>query len=192
MVYVPKLRTHAEVLEAPSRGQVRVAAGAMKLTVRVDELAQSPPGTAPPGPKRSKKTSRDVPPARRDETPVRTESTTCDVRGMRVDEALDRVEAFIDRLLSEGDPAGFILQARHQRAQERHPRSARRASVRRENPRRGQRRRRRRLHGALDGGVTGGDSTRPGCAERSGVSSRLKDSGRLASPGVLVGLGLSG
>ena len=50
-----------------------------------------------------------APPARSDETPVRTDSITCDVRGMRAAEAIDRVEAFIDRLLSEGDPAGFIL-----------------------------------------------------------------------------------
>ena len=46
---------------------------------------------------------------RTDATPVRVDSNTCDVRGMRVDEAIERVEVFIDRLLSEGDPAGFIL-----------------------------------------------------------------------------------
>jgi DNA mismatch repair protein MutS2 len=45
----------------------------------------------------------------RDPTPVRTQSNTVDLRGMRVDEAEDRVEAFIDRLLSEGEPAGFVL-----------------------------------------------------------------------------------
>lgn len=107
-VYVPKLRTHAQVLEAPVRGQVKVSAGTMKLTLRLDEIGQSAPG-AKATPPRGKKSAVHVPPVRRDETPVRTESTTCDVRGMRVDEALTRVEGFIDKLLAEGDPAGFIL-----------------------------------------------------------------------------------
>jgi DNA mismatch repair protein MutS2 len=108
-VFVPKLRTHAEVLEAPSRGQVRVAAGSMKLTVRVDELTRAAPGARPPPVKASKKPRVNIPPVRHDEEPVRTESTTCDVRGLRVEEAIDRVDAFVDRLLGSGDPAGFIL-----------------------------------------------------------------------------------
>ncbi len=107
-IYVPKLRTHAEVLEAPSRGQVRVTAGGLKLTLRLDEIAPPAAGARTAGAK--PRTQRhDVPAVHRDETPVRTESTTCDVRGMRVDEALGRVEAFVNRLLSDGHPAGFVL-----------------------------------------------------------------------------------
>jgi DNA mismatch repair protein MutS2 len=108
-VYVPKLRTHAEVLEAPSRGQVRVAAGALKLVVRTDELRAAKPGEKAPAVKTVKKPAVHVPAVRRDATPVRTDSITCDVRGLRVDEATERVDAFIDKLLSEGDPAGFVL-----------------------------------------------------------------------------------
>jgi DNA mismatch repair protein MutS2 len=107
-VFVPKLRTHAQILEAPVRGQVRVAAGAMKLTLRIDELAPGKAGArAPSAP--TKKPKVKAMPARTDATPVRVDSNTCDVRGLRVDEAIDRVDAFIDRLLSEGDPAGFVL-----------------------------------------------------------------------------------
>jgi DNA mismatch repair protein MutS2 len=103
-VYVPKLHANAEVIEAPARGQVRVAAGAMKLTVRLDEIS-----LAKGGPKPAKKPKFTAPPVHRDATPVRTESITCDLRGMRVDEAIERVDSFIDRLLSQGDPAGFVL-----------------------------------------------------------------------------------
>lgn len=104
-VYVPKLRTNAEVIDAPARGQVRVAAGALKLMLRLDEIALAKGPVAKP----AKKPKLTAPPVRRDATPVRTESITCDVRGLRVDEALERVDAFVDRLLSHGEPAGFVL-----------------------------------------------------------------------------------
>jgi DNA mismatch repair protein MutS2 len=107
-VFVPKLRTHAQIMEVPVRGQVRIAAGAMKLTVRVDELTPGKPGAHSPS-AQTKKPKVKVMPARTDVTPVRVDSNTCDVRGMRVEEAVDRVDAFVDRLLSEGDPAGFVL-----------------------------------------------------------------------------------
>jgi DNA mismatch repair protein MutS2 len=107
-VFVPKLRANAEVLEAPSRGQIKVAAGAMKLTLRLDEIALAAPG-ARSGAKTVKKPRITAPPVRRDATPVRTDSITCDVRGLRVDETLERVDVFVDRLLSQGEPAGFVL-----------------------------------------------------------------------------------
>lgn len=108
-VFVPKLRANAEVLEAPSRGQVRVAAGPMKLTLRLDEVSPAAPGARAVGSKAAKKPKTTAPPVRRDATPVRTDSITCDVRGLRVDETLEQVDAFIDRLLSQGEPAGFVL-----------------------------------------------------------------------------------
>jgi len=107
VVTVPRLGLRAEVLEAPVRGQVRIAAGPMKLTVKLDELVRAPHGAQPTRPKSPKKTA--APPVRIDSTPVRTPSITCDVRGLRVEEATDRIEAFIDGLLSSGEPAGFIL-----------------------------------------------------------------------------------
>jgi DNA mismatch repair protein MutS2 len=106
LVYVKKLGTKAEVLEAPSRGEVRVAAGSMKLTVKLDDLGWAAEAERAPKPKPAK---QHAPKMGRDPTPVRTPSNTVDIRGMRVDEAEERVEAFIDLLLSEGEPAGFVL-----------------------------------------------------------------------------------
>ncbi|HEX7671694.1 MAG TPA: Smr/MutS family protein [Polyangiaceae bacterium] len=103
-VFVPKLRTHAQILEAPVRGQVRIAAGAMKLTLRLDELSPAKSAGKP-----AKKPKVKAMPARTDATPVRVESNTCDIRGMRVEEAIDRVDTFVDRLLADGEPAGFVL-----------------------------------------------------------------------------------
>jgi DNA mismatch repair protein MutS2 len=105
VVYLKKLGTRAEVLDPPSRGEVRVAAGSMKLTVRLDDIGWASDAEKAP-PKAPKKTA---PKPGRDPTPVRTESNTVDVRGLRVEEAQERVEAFIDLLLSEGEPAGFVL-----------------------------------------------------------------------------------
>lgn len=106
VVFVKKLGTKAEVLEAPSRGEVRVTTGAMKLTVKLEDLAWATDADRASKPKPAKAI---VPKVGRDPTPVRTQSNTVDLRGMRVDEAEERVEAFIDLLLSEGEPAGFVL-----------------------------------------------------------------------------------
>lgn len=107
-VYVPKLRTHAEVLEAPSRGQVRVAAGPLKISVRLDEITLGKPGARVPQ-AAMKKPKIDAPAVRTDATPVRVPSITCDIRGMRADEARDRVDVFVDRMLTQGEPAAFVL-----------------------------------------------------------------------------------
>ncbi|MEZ4407556.1 MAG: Smr/MutS family protein [Polyangiales bacterium] len=40
---------------------------------------------------------------------MRTESNTADVRGLRVDDALGMVDAFLDRVASAGDDAGYVL-----------------------------------------------------------------------------------
>jgi DNA mismatch repair protein MutS2 len=107
-VYVAKLRTHAEVIEAPSRGQLRVAAGPLKISVRLDEVTLGKPGAKVPQAS-MKKPRVEAPAVRTDATPVRVPSVTCDVRGMRADETRDRVDAFVDRMLSQGEPAGFVL-----------------------------------------------------------------------------------
>jgi DNA mismatch repair protein MutS2 len=39
----------------------------------------------------------------------RTLDNTLDLRGVRVEAAADRVDAFLDRLLGEGEPVGFVL-----------------------------------------------------------------------------------
>jgi DNA mismatch repair protein MutS2 len=41
--------------------------------------------------------------------PVRTSHNTLDLRGQRVEEALDAVDAFVDRMLREGEPVAYVL-----------------------------------------------------------------------------------
>lgn len=107
--YVPRLKTAVDVLEAPVRGQVRVAAGAMKLTVAVEEVMLDKP--APRGESERGPTAPPVPyDAAGDAVrPTRTLDNTCDVRGLRVDDALAMVDAFLDRVLGQGQTAGFVL-----------------------------------------------------------------------------------
>ena len=106
-VYVRRLAAMAEVLEPPTKGRVRVAAGAMKLTVALDEIALEAARPKAP-PKKSEDRQRAV--AQLAEvTAVRTAANTVDLRGLRVDEACSRVDAFLDRMLSEGEQAGFAL-----------------------------------------------------------------------------------
>jgi DNA mismatch repair protein MutS2 len=107
-VYLSKLRTHAEVLEAPSRGMVKVAAGPLKINVRLDEIEPARAGAKAPQAS-VKKPRIQAAPVRTDATPVRSPSITCDVRGMRADETRDKVDGFVDRMLTEGEPAAFVL-----------------------------------------------------------------------------------
>src|SRR5690606_22330061 len=41
--------------------------------------------------------------------PLRTTDNTLDLRGQRVEESLERVDAFIDRMMSAGERAAFVL-----------------------------------------------------------------------------------
>lgn len=103
-VYVPRLRAEVDVVEAPAKGRVRVAAGPVKLWVRVDELrrAREPArpadaGKPPPAPA----------PARAERPPG--ERNTLDVRGMRVDDALAMTESFLDRMFGSSEPVAYIV-----------------------------------------------------------------------------------
>ena len=62
---------------------------------------RSRPGSAP-GEARPTRTVSDF-------APVRTPGNTLDLRGERVDDGLARVDAFLDCMLAQGEPAGFIL-----------------------------------------------------------------------------------
>jgi DNA mismatch repair protein MutS2 len=97
-----------EVLEPPVRGSVRVQAGAFALRVPLAELERAPRSESKATPKRMSgvPVPATVPAEAR---VIRTENVTCDVRGARVDEALARVDRFIDRCLSLGEPLGFVL-----------------------------------------------------------------------------------
>jgi DNA mismatch repair protein MutS2 len=106
------LGAEGKIVDKPKRDKLIVAVGAMRATVDVSDVTPlaAKGGVAPPAPARAAR-----PKARSATAPgagltlSRVDSNTCDLRGMRVDEAIDRVDAFIDRLLSAGEPAGFVL-----------------------------------------------------------------------------------
>ncbi len=100
--YVPRLRAEVDVVEGPSKGRVRVAAGPVKLWVKIDELRR--PGAQPalpaekPAPQEAPK--GEPPPSGRN---------TLDVRGMRVDDALAMAESFLDRMFGSAEPVAYIV-----------------------------------------------------------------------------------
>ena len=113
-VYVPRLRAEGEVLEVLADGAVRVAVGALKLSVTPEELRTadrpSEPGVARPRgrdsrPRAGAPGSFGAPL----ETPMQTSDNTCDVRGLRADDAVSMATAFLDRSLNEGRRIAFII-----------------------------------------------------------------------------------
>lgn len=108
-VWVQRLRAEADVVEVLAGEQVRVAAGALKLTVPASELRTAVPPEAPSRPAlRTASPARGVPvvqPAR----PIQTRDNTCDLRGLRVDDAVGMATSFLDRALNAGHSAVFLL-----------------------------------------------------------------------------------
>lgn len=86
-VWVPRLRAEVFVIEAPSKGRVRVQSGAVKLSIEVADLRKLE--TAKEAPRAPE------PPRVPDNAPASRE--TLDLRGLRVDEALSLTETFLDR-----------------------------------------------------------------------------------------------
>lgn len=103
-----RLRTNgaiATVLEPPSRGEVRLRVGSLRLTERVDRLSAVAAGEKTQTPRSPKL----LPAAPRLAEARRTSDNTLDLRGMRVEAVPARLDAFLDRLLGEGEPVGFVL-----------------------------------------------------------------------------------
>lgn len=109
-VWVPRLRTEAEVVEAPARGKVRVGAGALRLWVDASELRAPGSGSV----EREQKRERPVvdvsgaAPLEPKVSPM-TIDNTLDVRGMRVDDAVPMAESFLDRMYGANEGVAYIL-----------------------------------------------------------------------------------
>jgi DNA mismatch repair protein MutS2 len=103
------LGTNGQIIELCGHDQVRLMMGAIKLLVSTRELDGVPNGAAAPKPVRSKSQNRSATQAKPPATAQRTQLTTLDLRGERVEDALSRVDAFIDRLMSVNESAGFVL-----------------------------------------------------------------------------------
>jgi DNA mismatch repair protein MutS2 len=106
-VWVQRLRAEGEVLEILGGEQVRVAAGALKLTVGMSELRAVVATEAMPRPVLRAASARVEPPSQ--EHPIQTRDNTCELRGLRVDDAVAMATSFLDRALHAGMPAVFLL-----------------------------------------------------------------------------------
>ena len=100
-VYVPRLRTEVDVVEAPSKGRVRVAAGPVKLWVKVAEVRKKD------APREEQPAKPAAAPAPRSRGPA--SDNTLDVRGMRVDDAISMTESFLDRMFGASEHLAYIL-----------------------------------------------------------------------------------
>ncbi len=109
-VWVPRLRTDAEVVDLPAGGEVRVAAGFLKLTVPVRDLRAATP-TEPVAARSSRPADRPAaaPASAVDEAPIQVRDNTCDLRGLRVDDAIALASTFLDRAHGDGRPVVFLL-----------------------------------------------------------------------------------
>jgi DNA mismatch repair protein MutS2 len=94
------------VLEAPTRGEVRLRVGGVRVTERVERLSAVGSGEKV---ERTKGPKPNLPSTPRLAEARRTGDNTLDLRGVRVEAAPERVDAFLDRLLGEGEPVGFVL-----------------------------------------------------------------------------------
>ncbi|HEY6080784.1 MAG TPA: Smr/MutS family protein [Polyangiaceae bacterium] len=99
----------ATVLDADD-SKLRLQVGSIKLILRSEdvEAARAPKAAHKPAPSyrpRGKSALAAAPLP----TAVRSTENTLDLRGERVDDGLSKVDAFLDRLLNQGEPLGFVL-----------------------------------------------------------------------------------
>jgi DNA mismatch repair protein MutS2 len=114
-VYVPRLRAEAEIVEVLGGGQIRVAAGSLKLSTTVSEVravqeARASPPRDPGGrERRGKKPAYALDAAADPDVPVQTGDNTVDLRGLRAHEATAMAEQFLDRTLGAGRKVAFLV-----------------------------------------------------------------------------------
>ena len=113
-VYVPRLRAEAEIVEVLGGGQLRVAAGALKLATSVSEVRSVAAGPTPRAPVKDRGARRVKPghafdAAADPDLPIQTSDNSVDVRGMRAHEATAMAEQFLDRSLGAGRKVAFII-----------------------------------------------------------------------------------
>jgi DNA mismatch repair protein MutS2 len=108
-VWVQRLRAEADVIEVLGGEQVRVAAGALKLTVAVSDLRAVVHPDAPSRPALRSLSGRAPAPAPAEEALIQTRDNTCDLRGLRVDDAVAMATTVLDRALGAGQRAVFLL-----------------------------------------------------------------------------------
>ncbi len=111
-VYVPRLRTTAEVVEVLADGKLRVTAGALKLTTTLGEIRTADAAGMSEKPKENIRgpVRRSVFDAAADpDVPAQTSDNTVDLRGLRAHEAVAMAEQFLDRTLGAGRKVAFLI-----------------------------------------------------------------------------------
>ncbi|MCC6644336.1 MAG: Smr/MutS family protein [Polyangiaceae bacterium] len=98
-VFVPQLRGDAEILDVLADGRLRVAAGALKLTVSADEV-RAP--RAASSPLRARRGPVPQPAAGPLDAAVTRAAAICDLRGLGAADATRAAERFVVRSLAEG------------------------------------------------------------------------------------------
>jgi DNA mismatch repair protein MutS2 len=121
-VYVPRLRAEAEIVEVLGGGQLRVAAGSIKLSTTVNEVRSTKqPGASAPAKSAAspakgglrnvgdRRRSMDFDAAADPDVPIQTAENTVDLRGLRAHEATALAEQFLDRALGAGRKVAFLI-----------------------------------------------------------------------------------
>ncbi len=108
-VFVPRLRTDAEVLEVLHSGQVRVAAGPLKLVASVEEIRKSDAPKNAKKPNKPKGSLVFLDAAADPDLPLQTSDNTVDLRGLRAHEVVPMAEQFLDRCVGSGLRVAFLI-----------------------------------------------------------------------------------
>jgi DNA mismatch repair protein MutS2 len=105
-VWVARLRGEADVVDVLGGGNVKVAAGPLKMTVSMGELRAVAAAERPAPPPAGRSAAlRAVP----NDHPIQTRDNTCDLRGLRVDDGLAMATTFLDRAVNAGHDVVFLL-----------------------------------------------------------------------------------
>lgn len=91
---------------AADADKLRIQVGSIKLTLRGEDVE---PVSAPRKQQKALRAHTSSLAVSARPSGVRTQRNTLDLRGERVDDALAQVDAFVDGLLSGGEPLGFVL-----------------------------------------------------------------------------------
>ncbi len=110
-VYVPRLRAEAEIVEVLGGGQLRVAAGSLKLSTTVSEVrsARASPAPAASRDRKPRRPAYEMDAAADPDLPIQTSDNTVDLRGLRAHEATAMAEQFLDRTLGAGRRVAFLI-----------------------------------------------------------------------------------
>ncbi|MRG92656.1 endonuclease MutS2 [Polyangium spumosum] len=108
-VYVPRLRAEADVVEVLAGGQLRVAAGPLKLTTSVGEVRAADGGSSEKTRAGGAKKRVDFDAASDPDVPIQTSDNTVDLRGLRAHEAVGMAEQFLDRSVGAGRRVAFLI-----------------------------------------------------------------------------------